>query len=324
MKIAVIGSGAWGTALALVASRTNNKVIIWSRNNNTCAEINQAQQNSYYLPNIDLPASITATTDLSAILSNDIFFLTVPAQNIRQLCVELASLKIDSDKIIVICSKGIEQNSFKLMSEVVAQILPHNPVAILSGPNFAYEVAQNLPAITSISSGDPKLNQTLIKALNNNNFRIYPNTDVIGTQIFGAAKNVLAIATGITIGKKFGENAKAAILSRGIYEINNLNLAKGGDAQTLFAPAGVGDIYLTCSSPTSRNTSYGITLATGSFDQNNSLVEGFYSAESIYLLAKSLNIEMPICEAVYQVTHQNYPIDEAIISLLHRPIKHVV
>ena len=321
MKITIIGSGAWGTSLALVAHRAQNEVNIYSRNNNTCTEINQKHSNYKYLANIILPKDIKASSDLAIALEADILLLTSPAQTIRQICINLAQLKLSPRTIIVICAKGIEQDSLKLMSEVVAEIVPINPIAILSGPNFALEIAQNLPTITSIASLDKKLASQLSKIFSSYNFRVYSNEDIIGTQIIGAAKNVLAIATGISMGKKLGENAKAAILSRGIVEINQLILAKGGKMQTLLSPAGIGDINLTCSSSTSRNTSYGIALATTKPTTNNQLVEGFYTAKSISMLAKSMNVEMPICTAIHQITHLNYPIDQVIKELLRRSIK---
>ncbi len=321
MKITIIGSGAWGTSLALVAHRAGNEVSIYSRNNDICEEINQNHTNSRYLADIVLPQNIKASTDLAIALEADILLLVSPAQSIRQICISLASLKLPTATILVICAKGIEQESLKLMSEVAAEILPFNPVAILSGPNFAHEIAQNLPAITSIASFDKKLAVDLSKIFSSDNFRAYPNEDIIGTQIIGAAKNVLAIATGICMGKKLGENAKAAILSRGIVEINQLILTKGGKTQTLLSHAGIGDINLTCSSTTSRNTFYGIALTKGQSVTNNILVEGVYTAKSISMLANSINVDMPICTAVYQITHLNYPIDIAIKELLNRPIK---
>ena len=320
MKIAVIGGGSWGTALAMVANRASHDVVIHSRNHKICDEINQSHTNSHYLPGIILAKEIIAHKDLAKILDSDALLLAIPAQNIYQLCLELKELKLDSNKILIICSKGIERNSLKLMTEVVADVLPRNPVAVLSGPNFAVEIAKDLPAVASIASGDKNLTYSLADFLSSSNFRIYPNDDIIGTQIAGAAKNVLAIATGIAIGKEYGENAKAAIISRGINEITNLLLAKGGKMETLLSPAGIGDIYLTCSSATSRNTSYGIALGRGEIIDRNVLVEGFASAESIMMLASVLKVQMPICHAVYKITHENLSLEVAVQELLERPL----
>lgn len=320
MKVTILGSGSWGGALALAAYRANNKVSIWSRNESISNEINKLHSNNKYLPGIKIPEPIKSFSNLEKVKQSEALILSIPAQNIRELCKQLLRINISSKIILIICSKGIEQNSLKLMSEVIEEILPNNPVAILSGPNFALEVANNLPAITSISSIDIDIVNELAHKLNSPNFRIYPNQDIIGTQIIGAAKNVLAIATGITIGKNLGENAKSAVFSRGIYEINNLLLAKGGKTETLLSPAGIGDLNLTCSSLTSRNTTYGMLLAQEKKCSNNSLVEGFYTAESIFMLAKNLKVEMPIAETIYRVTHQHLPLDQAIEELLKRSV----
>lgn len=321
MKVAVIGSGSWGTALSMAIARASHDIKIFSRNAKIVEEINNYNTNLTYIPNIKLPANILASSNLKDAIDNDILFLAVPAQNILNICLELKKLDINSNKILVICSKGIERNSLKLMSEVVADILPNNPIAVLSGPNFAIEIAQNLPAITSIACEDINLATSLSKFFTSNNFRVYPNDDIVGTQILGAAKNVLAIAVGIAIGKEYGENAKAAIVSRGIHEIVNLITAKGGKLETLVSPAGIGDAYLTCSSSTSRNTSYGIKLGQNNAKDYTFLVEGFVTSESIVKLANKYNVQMPICQSVYLITHENLSLDKVVQELLERPIK---
>lgn len=322
MKIGVIGGGSLGTALAMVSYRASQEAQIYVRDQNICNEINQNHTNYRYLPNVTLPSNLVAYSDLSKILDSDALLLAVPAQTIRAVCLELKALNLDPNKIIVICSKGIEQNSLKLMSEVVSDVLPKNPIAILSGPNFAIEIAKDLPAITSIASSDRDLANALSKFLSTNNFRIYPNTDIIGTQIIGAAKNVLAIAIGAAIGKEYGENSKAAIVSRGVNEITNLLLAKGGKIETLLSPAGIGDIYLTCSSTMSRNTSYGILLGQNKTTNPNDLVEGFFTSESIMMLATKLNIKMPVCQAVYKIAHEKLSLDIVVQDLLDRPVEY--
>lgn len=319
MKIAVLGGGSWGSALALVCYRASHEVVIYSRNQQVCNEINNQHVNLSNLPDIVFPSNIIAYSQLSEILSADIFLLVTPAQSIRKICLELKELNINSNKTLIICAKGIEQKSYKLMSEVVKEILPNNPIAILSGPNFALEIAKDLPAITSIASEDYNFSVTLSGYLSSKHFRVYPNDDIIGTQVIGAAKNVLAIATGIVMGKNLGENTKAAVISRGVNEITNLLLAKGGKIETLISPAGFGDIHLTCSSSTSRNTAYGIDLGKNNANQKNALVEGFYSAESLYMLSSFLDVKMPICKAIYKVVHQNMSLDHVIYELLERP-----
>ena len=318
MKIGIVGSGGWGTALALVASRNgNNQVTIWSRNKEQCDNINKTRQNQTYLPNIIIPKEVKITNDFSEIIDNDLLLLTLPAQEIRNICIKLKSNGISNKTTLLICSKGIEISELKLLSEVTKQIISSNEVAVLSGPNFAREIAENLPAITSIAANDLKLANKLRDVLSNINFRIYANDDLIGTQIFGAAKNVLAIAAGICIGKNLGENAKASVISRGIYEINSLSLAMGGKAETSLSPAGTGDIFLTCNSLTSRNTSFGIHMAKD-LPPTNSLAEGFFTAKAIYSLSCNYAIELPICETVFAIAHQNQSPDIAIEKLLKR------
>lgn len=317
MKIGVLGSGSWGSALSIVASRAGNSVSIWSRNKDICNEINENHTNHKYLKDIFLAKNIRATVDLSEIINNEVLLISIPAQSVRSICEELLRLKISKEVILVICSKGIEQTSLKLISEVIEEFLP-NKVAVFSGPNFALEVAKGLPAISCIASANKNLAPYLSESLTNPNFRIYSSDDIIGCQVIGAAKNVLAIATGITIGRNLGENAKSAVFSRGICEIKDLVLAKGGKIESLFSPAGIGDLNLTCTSSTSRNTSFGISLAEGKKQIEQKLVEGFFTAESITMLAKSLNVDMPIAQTVYKITHQNYPLDKAIEDLLKR------
>lgn len=318
MKIGIIGSGGWGTALALTAFRNgNNQVTIWSRSKEQCDNINKTRQNIAYLPNIIIPQEIKITHDFSEIIDNDLLLLTVPAQEIRNICIKLKSTGLAERSTLLICSKGIELGDSKLLSDVCNEILTGNEAAALSGPNFAGEIAQNLPAITSIAASDLSLAKNLQKHLNHLNFRIYPNDDLIGSQIFGAAKNVLAIAAGICMGRDLGENAKASIISRGIHEINNLSIAMGGKAETALSPAGTGDIFLTCNSLTSRNTSFGINLAKG-LPPTRTLVEGSFTAKAMHFLRVNHAVELPICEAVYKIAHLNKSVDSVIEELLNR------
>lgn len=322
MKVAIIGSGSWGVALGLAVYRAGNEVIIWSRNNDTVQEINNKHTNRVYLKDIILPENMKATKNIEDVFNVDAIMLTIPSQSIRELCEQLAHLNFPQNKIIIICAKGIEQKTLKLMSEIVEEVLPNNTVAVLSGPNFAIEVAKDLPAISSLASLDRELSMEMARVLSSNNFRVYPNQDVIGTQVIGATKNVLAIATGVAIGSNLGENAKSAIFSRGISEINRLIIAKGGKVDTMFSPAGIGDLNLTCSSATSRNTSFGISLAKGNKILGNELVEGYYTAESVHSLAKLYETDMPVMKAVYHLIYENQSLSQVIEDLLKRPLKY--
>jgi glycerol-3-phosphate dehydrogenase (NAD(P)+) len=321
-NIAVIGSGAWGTALATIAAKRFSRVNIITRNVQVISDINNLHENKLYLPSITLPESIIASSDYNLAKHAEILIIAIPAQHIREV---LANFSYDNfNKTIIICSKGVEQNSLKLMSEVVSEILPAAKVAILSGPNFAHEVASNFPSAATIAASDLTLANFIADKLNNEMFRIYTSDDIISTQICGAAKNVLAIACGIVMGKKFGENAKAALITRGIAEIGRLSIAKGGNIKTMLGLGGIGDIMLTCNSAKSRNTSLGIELAQGAnlediIKKRHTVAEGVTSAASIRLMANKLNISMPIIEAVAKILFEKKDINQIIEELLKRP-----
>lgn len=325
MKISVIGSGAWGTALAQVTKKSGLDVVIWSRNKLVVDDINNNNQNSLYLKGIKLNPDIMATSDFKEAIEGEILLLVVPSQVLRDICGKLKEAGLKADTPLVICCKGIEQTTHKLMSEVVREVFPENPVAVLSGPNFADEIAKGLPAATTIAADNVAIDKALVSILGTPTFRTYNTEDIIGAQIGGAVKNVLAIACGISAGKGFGENAKAALITRGLAEIGRLCVAKGGDFQTLMCLCGVGDIMLTCSSMKSRNMSLGYELGKGrSLDsvmsERNSVAEGVITSKSVMELARSLGVDMPICEAVYKIIHEKAGMDETITNLLSRPL----
>ena len=285
-KVTVIGSGAWGTALAQIFKADN----------------------------------MVSGRAQSANIESDFVFIAVEAQKFREV---IARHKFAKNNILIICAKGIEQQRLKLMGEIVQEILP-NQYAVLSGPNFADEVTKGLPSATTIACKDKTIGEKIIGQLGQVNFRFYFTDDVISTQIGGAVKNVLAIAAGIAIGKGLGENARAAIITRGIAEISRLAVAKGGRAETLMGLAGFGDIVLTCTSEKSRNTKFGMNLAKINEPQklikeNQGVIEGYYTAKSVYELAKKLKVEMPICFLIYEILYNGKDIDEAINDLLKRP-----
>lgn len=324
-KITVIGSGAWGTALALTLCQPGVATTLYCRNEEIAASINQTHRNEYYLPEIALPTHLRASCLLPQALQADVLLITTPTQFLREMCIKLKEASIAKEIVLVLCCKGIETHTLKLTNEIVADILPDNPVAILSGPNFADEVALGLPAATTISCGDNLLGNSLVQLFSHTTLRPYYSTDIIGTQIGGAVKNVLAIACGILEGKMLGENAKAALMTRGLAEMVRLGIAKGGKMETLMGLSGMGDLLLTCSSAKSRNMSLGISLGKGKslqqiLESRKNITEGVASAESVVQLAAQLEIEMPICEAVYKVLYHNLAIDTAIQGLLQRPL----
>lgn len=323
--ITVIGAGAWGTALATTLASNHSPVTLYSRSSEVVDAINSLHQNPRYLPDIALPATLTASTLLQDAVAADVLVLTTPSQHLRAMCLQLAEGGLPHEVPLILCCKGIEMNSLKLVSEITAELLPHNPVALLSGPNFADEIGRGLPAATTIACNDPALGERLMQLFSNTAFRPYYSADIIGAQIGGAVKNVLAIGCGILIGKGLGENAKAALITRGLAEIMRLGLAKGGKMETLMGLSGMGDLILTCGSPKSRNMSLGLMLGSGKPLQEilatrQSITEGVTTAKSVVQLAEKLGIEMPICEAVYKVLYEDMVIEDAIAGLLQRPL----
>ena len=324
-KIGVIGAGAWGTALAMAAQRAGNEVIIQAHEQDVAEAINKIHENPTFLKNFKLDKKIIATTKLSEATNVDVVLLVTPAQFLRPVC-EAAADNWPSGVPAVICSKGIEQDSYSLMSEIVGEVLPAKPIAILSGPAFAVEVASNLPTAVTLASEDETLAKVLMETLNTRFFRIYRSRDVIGTQIGGAVKNVLAIACGIVEGRKLGDNAKSALITRGLAEITRLGIAKGAQAETFYGLSGLGDLTLTCNAMQSRNFSLGVALGQGEklqdvINERISIAEGVYTASTMTSLARQLNVDLPICSAVDGVLNHFNDIDASINTLLLRPLK---
>lgn len=324
VRVGIVGSGAWGTALAVLATRAGSDVALWSRNANVVADIRERRLNDIYLPGVFLDPNIAVTDDLSQTCRSSVVVLAVPSQNFRSACISLSDL-LEVGVPVVIATKGIERGSLALMSEVAAAILPRNPLAVLSGPNFADEAARGLPTAATVACTDAAAGDLVVYALGGRLFRPYLTDDLIGAQIGGAVKNVIAIASGIAMGRQLGENARAALITRGFAELCRLCLAKGGRFETLAGLSGIGDLVLTCSSLKSRNFSLGVSIGQGIpveellTGQRVGLTEGAYAAESVAKLARKLGLEMPICQAVHAVLYENQPLDEAVLSLLDRP-----
>lgn len=321
MKIGVIGAGAWGTALAIAATRAGSEVVLWSRRPQIVDDINRNRFNSKYLGGIQINKNITATLDIADVNWCDAILLVVPAQQLRGVCEKLGS--IDKKVPFVICAKGVEHDSFALMSDVFAEYFPGNPVLILSGPNFADEVAKGLPACATLACEDKNAADKVISGLGSSTMRLYYSDDVIGAQIGGAIKNVIAIACGVAIGRGLGENARAALVTRGLAEIGRLCKKMGGKQETLLGLSGIGDIMLTCGSEKSRNTHFGIELGRGIKLEDvlaeGKTVEGVVTSKSVSMLADRLGVDMPISKAVKAILFDNAGIAETIKTLLERP-----
>ena len=325
-RIGVIGGGAWGTALAVTARRAGRDVVLWARESEVVAAINRVHENPLFLPGLPLDPAIAATIELGeAARGADALLLAPPAQHLRPV---LAALLRHLSKAmpLVICAKGIEETSGALLSEVAAAAAPGMPLAVLSGPTFAAEVAQGLPTAVTLASADAALGQALIAALGTRSFRPYFSADMPGAEIGGAVKNVLAIACGIVVGRRLGDNARAALITRGLAEMVRLALAKGGKAETLMGLSGLGDLVLTCASLQSRNHSLGKALGEGRalaeiLAERRSVAEGVSSAAAAATLAARLGVDMPITAAVDAILHRGAVIDQAIAALLARPFK---
>jgi len=324
-KIGITGGGAWGTALAQAVIKSGCDALLWAYEAETVREINESHTNCAYLPDIPLQPSIRATGELADIAECDAILMVTPAQHTRAIAGQLAKL-LPLGRPIIICCKGIEQTTRKLMSQVMAEALPQAALAVLSGPSFAAEVARDLPAALTLACEDETLGEALALALGHDTFRPYWSSDVIGAQIGGAVKNVLAIAAGIVVGKKLGSNAHAAITTRGFSEMVQFGTALGAQAETLTGLSGLGDLILTCGSPQSRNMSLGLALGQGKtleevLGARKSVSEGVYTASAIVEIAQSSGLDLPICEAVHSVVSGEASVDKAIEELLARPLR---
>lgn len=325
-RIGVIGGGAWGTALALAALRAGREALLWAREPAVVESVNAARENRDYLPGVTLPAELRATGDLAEVAACDAILLVTPAQHLRSACAGLAA-HLRPGTPLVICAKGIELDNHALMSEAAEAALPAGtPLAVLSGPTFAAEVARGLPTAVTLACADAALGAGLVEALGSRTFRPYLSDDVVGSQIGGAVKNVLAIACGVVEGRKLGDNARAALITRGLAEITRLALALGGRPETLMGLSGLGDLTLTCSSLQSRNMSLGAALGAGRtlaevLAERRSVAEGVYTAAAVVGLAGKKGVDMPICGAVDAILNHGAGLDATIDGLLSRPFR---
>ena len=320
-RVAVLGGGAWGTALALTALRGGNEVSFWLRDEGVAESINTRHENPAYLPGIALDAELSAITDLDAALNGaDCVLAVAPAQAMRDLAKTLAG-RVAANVPIVICAKGIERDSGKRLSDIFGEILPGNPVAALSGPSFATDVARGLPTAVTVAAEDGELAASLARRLAAPQFRCYSTDDLVGVEIGGALKNVLAIAAGAVSGARLGASAQAAIVTRGFVELRRIAGSFGARPETLMGLSGLGDLILTCGSAQSRNFAYGIALGRGDSRDGLKLAEGVATAGIAARIAAERGIEAPITDAVDRMLSGALSISEAIGELLSRPLK---
>ena len=317
-KIGVIGAGAWGTALALVAARAGGQVSLFTRQEGL-KESQILTANEKVLPGIVFDKPLTLAAKKETLRNQDLVIFAMPAQQNRQAAIEFGPY-LAKGAPLVITAKGIEHKNLCFMSEIFDEELPSHPYAVLSGPNFAREIAQNLPAATTIATQSQSIMVPVLKALTAPHFRPYMSNDVLGVQVSGAIKNVLAIAAGMVTGLGIGDNARAALISRGMAELIRLGLEKGGKLETFLGLAGYGDVLLTCTSSQSRNMAYGLSLAQNK-PTDKVLQEGALTAQTILALSRRYRVEMPICAMVHQVITKNITIQAAMEALLARPLK---
>ena len=326
-NIAVYGAGSWGTALALQLARNGIDVLLWDFNPEHVASYEKARENSHYLPGIPFPDNLHCTDSLEAMLNHsDLQFIVIPSHGFRSLLQKIKP-NLSSSHSIAWATKGLEVGTGKLLHEVLIDELGESvPYGLVSGPTFALEVAKGLPSAMTAAASTPELAQKIANAFQGGNYRVYTSDDVLGVELGGAIKNVLAIAAGISDGLGFGANARAAIITRGLAEIMRLAESMGADNETIMGLSGVGDLVLTCTDNQSRNRRLGLALGKGqevnaAIKEIGQAVEGAKSSHCIGLLAKRAGVEMPICEHVHQVIYAGLSPKDAVKALLGRELK---
>ena len=321
--VAVIGTGSWGTALAFTAAQKCERVILWGRDEKVAAEINRHHLNHRYLPDIVLPPAVTATTSLADIRDADIVMFVVPSRSFRGVAKSVSASGLKPGAILLSCTKGIEKETGMRMTEVLHEVLPQNPVAVLSGPNHAEEIGRRLAAAAVIGSNDPVAAAQLQQFFTLPWFRSYTSDDVTGIEWGGAVKNIFAIAAGISEGLGLGDNARAALVTRGLAEMTRIGMAAGGRFETFQGLSGVGDLIVTCYSSHSRNNRAGNLLGKGGrlddiVASMNMVAEGIPNTESIYLAARRYGVRTPIIDQMYAILYQQKPAELALAELLSR------
>jgi glycerol-3-phosphate dehydrogenase (NAD(P)+) len=321
-KIGILGGGAWGTALAQVTSAGGRETLLWAFEGEVVEAINERHENPFFLPGPSLNAAIRATSDLDDLAGCDAWLVVTPAQHMRAVLEQAP----ECDLPMVLCAKGIEERSGELLHEIAREASPGARVAVLSGPTFAHEVAKGLPTAVTLAAEDLALAEALRDRIALPTFRIYLSDDVVGAEIGGAVKNVLAIACGVVEGKRLGQNARAALIGRGFAEMTRFGLACGAKRETLAGLSGLGDLVLTCSSTSSRNYSLGLGIGEGRaaaelLADRRTVAEGAFTAPVLARLARDKDIDMPIVEAVKALVAGRASVDEVLDGLLSRPPK---
>ncbi len=323
-KIGILGSGAWGTALACVLNE-KKKITLWAYEKNTADQINRYKLNKVFLPKIKIPNNVNATNNLKDVKECKFIFVCIPSNFIKKILMKFKKF-YKKEMIIIICSKGIENTSQLLLSDIIKKIIPNVKLAILSGPSFAIEVAKKKPTAVTIASKNQNDAKKLATLINSKYFRCYYTNDIIGVQFGGIIKNILAIASGITESQNLGSSAKSALITRGLFEMKKIGLAYGAKENTFYGLSGLGDLILTCNSNLSRNFVTGLLIGKGKKIKEitkikKTISEGIINSKTIYKLSKKKRVEMPVCHSVYNILYKNYSVKKTIEKILSRDIK---
>lgn len=326
VQVTVYGTGSFGTALANVLAENGHDVLMWGKNNETIEQINSQHVNTKYLKNAELNHQIKATNDLTqAVTFADVYLIALPTKAIREVLGQIDAL-ITNKKIFIHVAKGIENNTFKRVSEMIEDTISseHNDgIGVLSGPSHAEEVVIKQPTTVAASSNSETISKLIQDLFMNDYLRVYTNEDLVGVELGGALKNIIAVASGVISGMGFGDNAKAALMTRGLAEISRLGEKLGANPITFLGLGGIGDLIVTCTSTHSRNYTLGYKLGEGksldtALNEMNMVVEGVYTTKSVYHLSKEVNVDMPITTALYKVLFENRPVDESVKDLMGR------
>lgn len=325
MNISILGGGSWGTAIARLLSNKGHNVKFYIRNQLIVDDLNENLENSKYLPDVKFNKIFATTNINNAVKDTDIIVLAVPTNAVRGILTTISG-NINEKQILVNLAKGIEVETLDRVSEISKEILPNNPFAVLSGPSHAEEVGKDIPTAVTVSSEDAEISKIVQDAFSTSNFRVYTNTDLIGVEIGGALKNIIALAAGMSDGLGYGDNTKAALMTRGIYEMSKLGINLGANAQTFNGLAGFGDLIVTCTSMHSRNRRAGILIGQGLSSEEAAIeigqvVEGVKTTKSAYELSKAHNVSMPITEKLYVVLYKGEDPRRAVIDLMTRQNK---
>ena len=326
MKISIIGSGSWGTAIAIMLSENGYNVTLWSYTQNECDEIKKHKENRAFLPSFHIPESVQYTNDIKICANADIIVCALPSFAVRETMRQLAPYVKNEQKILNI-SKGLESNSLLTLSAVLRSILPNCDISVMSGPSHAEEVARKIPTTNVVASSSQKTAEFIQDAFMNPFFRVYTSSDIIGVELGGSLKNVIALCAGISDGLGFGDNTKAALMTRGMYEITRLGVAMGANAETFGGLSGIGDLIVTCTSMHSRNRRAGILIGQGKTPEEaraeiKMVIEGINTCHAAKFLSQKMNVEMPIVNEAYAVLFEGKPPKDATLSLMTRYKRH--